>query len=54
MPVITPERAGGKNRCAFLDMLAVSELGPLLGVSDNGYNVNISISVVISPEIAKP
>ena len=39
MPVITPERAGGKNRCAFLDMLAVSELGPLLGVSDNGYNV---------------
>lgn len=39
MPAITPERAGGKNRCAFLDMLAVSELGPLLGVSDNGYNV---------------
>ena len=29
-----------QNRRAFLDMLAVSEIGPaLLAVSDNGYNV---------------
>lgn len=40
MPTITPERAGSKNTCAFLDMLAFSELGKnLLEHSDNGYNV---------------
>jgi len=32
--------AGGENRLAFLDMIAVSEIGaPLLAVSDDGYNV---------------
>jgi muramidase (phage lysozyme) len=37
---ITPEQAGGANRCAFLDMIAASEIGPeLLAVSDDGYNV---------------
>lgn len=40
MPVITQQQAGGANRCAFLDMLAFSEIGPaLLAVTDNGYNV---------------
>jgi muramidase (phage lysozyme) len=40
MCVITPEEAGGKNLCAFLDMIAWSEIGPgLLAKSDNGYNV---------------
>lgn len=40
MPVITPVDAGGANRCAFLDMLAWSEIGAaLLAKSDNGYNV---------------
>lgn len=40
MPRITPEQAGGQNVCAFLDMLAWSEIGPaLLAVSDDGYNV---------------
>jgi len=37
---ILPEIAGGKNRCAFLDMIAHSEIGPeLLAVSDDGYDV---------------
>lgn len=32
--------AGGPNVCAFLDMLAVSELGArLIALSDDGYNV---------------
>ncbi|KVG23005.1 glycoside hydrolase [Burkholderia ubonensis] len=32
--------AGGKNRVAFLDMIAVSEIGSaLLAKSDDGYNV---------------
>jgi muramidase (phage lysozyme) len=40
MPVITPKQAGGANRCAFLDALAFSEIGPaLLAKTDNGYNV---------------
>ncbi len=40
MPRITPEQAGNHNRCAFLDMIAVSEVGtPLLAESDGGYNV---------------
>lgn len=40
MPRITPEQAGGINVCAFLDMIAVSEIGTrLLAVSDDGYNV---------------
>lgn len=40
MPRITPEAAGGANVCAFLDMLAWSEIGPeLLAHSDDGYDV---------------
>lgn len=40
MSRITPEQAGGKNVCAFLDMLAWSEIGPvLLAHSDDGYDV---------------
>lgn len=36
----TPEQLGGKNRCAFLDMLAYSEIGrEMLALSDDGYNV---------------
>lgn len=42
MPRITPQQAGGLNRCAFLDMIAWSEIGPaLLAVSDDGYNVMV-------------
>jgi hypothetical protein len=38
--VSTAAQAGGANRCAFLDMLAVSEIGAeLLAETDNGYNV---------------
>jgi muramidase (phage lysozyme) len=40
MPVITAAQAGGANRCAFLDAIAGSEIGPaLLAKTDNGYNV---------------
>lgn len=47
MPRITPIEAGGaagveagRNVCAFLDMLAWSEIGPkLLAASDDGYDV---------------
>lgn len=40
MSRITPEQAGGQNVCAFLDMLAWSEIGPeLLAHSDDGYDV---------------
>lgn len=40
MPALTPAQAGGQNVCAFLDMLAWSEIGPaLLAASDDGYNV---------------
>jgi len=40
MARIDPAHAGGQNRIAFLDMIAVSEIGaPLLGASDDGYNV---------------
>lgn len=40
MPRISAEAAGGINRCAFLDMIAWSEISPeLLAVSDDGYNV---------------
>ena len=40
MSTLTPEQAGGANMCAFLDMIAVSEIGAaLLAVSDDGYNV---------------
>lgn len=40
MPYSTAEQLGGQNICAFLDMLAASEIGPaLLAASDDGYNV---------------
>ncbi|PVX61221.1 glycoside hydrolase family 24 protein [Paraburkholderia unamae] len=40
MPTITPAQAGGANRCAFLDAIANSEIGPaLLAETQNGYNV---------------
>jgi len=40
MPCISPDQAGGINVCAFLDMLAMSEIGAaLLASSDDGYNV---------------
>jgi muramidase (phage lysozyme) len=40
MPRITPDQAGGTNLCAFLDMLAVSEIGAAqLARSDDGYDV---------------
>jgi muramidase (phage lysozyme) len=40
MPIISADQAGGKNRCAFLDMVADSEIGTaLLAETDNGYNV---------------
>jgi muramidase (phage lysozyme) len=40
MPFLTADQCGGQNAAAFLDMIAVSEIGtPLLAVSDNGYNV---------------
>lgn len=39
MPTLTPDEVGA-NVCAFLDMIAESEIGAdLLEVSDNGYNV---------------
>lgn len=40
MPRITISDPGGKNVEAFLDMLALSELGPaVIAGSDDGYNV---------------
>ncbi|WP_108449342.1 glycoside hydrolase family 104 protein [Halomonas sp. BN3-1] len=40
MPRISPDQAGGLNVCAFLDMLAVSEIGDsMLAMSDDGYDV---------------
>lgn len=40
MPRITAEQAGGANVCAFLDAIAVSEIGAsLLHHSDDGYDV---------------
>jgi muramidase (phage lysozyme) len=40
MPRISAQRAGGLNRCALLDAIAFSEIGPhILNASDDGYNV---------------
>lgn len=42
MTVITAEQAGGANVCAFLDMLAFSEIGPEMlndPASDSGYRL---------------
>lgn len=45
MPVIDPSECS-INQCAFLDMLAVSEIGAkLLAASDNGYNVIVGGSL---------
>jgi muramidase (phage lysozyme) len=39
MTRLAVEEAGGPEICAFLDMLAVSEIGrPLLAATDDGYN----------------
>lgn len=42
MSRITPEQAGGQNRCALLDAIAMSEIGPALLAMpecDDGYAV---------------
>jgi muramidase (phage lysozyme) len=40
MARISAEEAGGRNVCAFLDAIKVSELGEgLIAASDDGYNV---------------
>ncbi|MGF6643105.1 glycoside hydrolase family 24 protein [Paraburkholderia sp. GAS82] len=40
MPRISADQAGGLNRCALLDAIAWSEIGPdVLNNSDDGYNV---------------
>ena len=40
MARISAAEAGGRNRVAFLDMIAYSEIGPrLLAATDDGYNV---------------
>lgn len=39
MTRITPQQAGGKNVCAFLDMIAWSEGTTRVKGSDDGYNV---------------
>lgn len=42
MPRLSLTQAGSLNACAFLDMLAMSELGAeLLRLSDDGYNVDV-------------
>lgn len=39
MARISAAQAGGQNRCAFLDAIASSEIGPaLLAVTDDGYD----------------
>jgi len=48
MPRITPDAAGGKNVCAFLDTIAVSEIGrDLLAKSDNGYDVLVGATAEV-------
>ncbi|ENQ3108787.1 lysozyme, partial [Bacillus cereus] len=42
MPRITAQQAGGENVCAFLDMIAFSEIGKAMlndPSTDNGYRV---------------
>lgn len=49
MCTVTPEQAGNLNVCAFLDMIAHSEIGDdLLAASDDGYNV------IVGSTAAKP
>lgn len=51
MPRISSSDAGGANRCAFLDMIAVSELGSdLIAASDDGYNVLVG-STAANPHL---
>ena len=51
MARLTPAQAGGANVCAFLDMLAFSEIGAaLLAASDDGYNVIVG-STATSPHL---
>jgi len=51
MARISEQEAGGKNVLAFLDMIAVSELGErLLAASDDGYNVIVG-STPTSPDL---
>lgn len=51
MTRITPAQAGGANRCAFLDMIAASEIGAaLLAASDDGYNVLVG-SLAAAPNL---
>jgi len=39
MPHITPEQAGSRNMCAYLDTLAFAEIGSaMLAASDDGYD----------------
>ncbi|MCQ4143233.1 glycoside hydrolase family 104 protein [Vogesella sp. AC12] len=46
MARISEQEAGGRNVLAFLDMIAVSELGRgLLTTSDDGYNVIVGSTV---------
>lgn len=41
MPVISPEQAGGKNVCAFLDMISFAEGTDRIG-NQQGYNVIVT------------
>lgn len=46
MPSIDATTAGGPNVCAFLDMIAYSEIGEkLMAVSEDGYNVIVGGSL---------
>ncbi len=46
MSRITAQEAEGANVCAFLDMIAVAEIGDkLLELSDDGYNVCVGSTV---------
>ncbi|MEQ6292206.1 glycoside hydrolase family 104 protein [Vogesella sp. GCM10023246] len=46
MARISEQEAGGRNVLAFLDMIAVSELGRgLIAASDDGYNVIVGSTV---------
>jgi muramidase (phage lysozyme) len=47
MARIAPEAAGGRNVCAFLDMLAVSEGTSTDPDSDDGYNVIVGGALFI-------
>lgn len=48
MPRITADQAGGANRCALLDAIAVSELTQaLLAASDDGYNVLVGATATM-------